>query len=250
MFSDPFAFSNDRFTSTFRSADASGFLDGLAVEDTALFPPSLSSNRFGTVSRFAPLATSTAPAVAAATAASVGHTTESSAGAALTNCPPAPPVGTVCDGVLVSGFALDGRVGHQPVDTGMVSASLFELTFTPDGFVARPVGSGFDEAGTLRVDPDLTAASANAEIDLEACDELGCTPVRTVALSVEWTGQDDIESFRFHSQFWFDGQRGNTVGQGERREAMAVATVDEAPFTGLPTFVGSIQHVTINSTAK
>jgi hypothetical protein len=31
MFTDPFAFSNDRFTSTFRSADASGFLDGVAV---------------------------------------------------------------------------------------------------------------------------------------------------------------------------------------------------------------------------
>ena len=74
QFSDPFGFHNSRTNGTFRSADASGTLDGVAVKDTALFPSSLQSDRFGSVDRFAPLANSVTTAVATATAASVTHT--------------------------------------------------------------------------------------------------------------------------------------------------------------------------------
>ena len=248
MFADPFGSFNDHFTSTLRSADAAGRLDGIIVEDSSLFPSTLRSSRASSISRFSPFATSPATAVAAAAAAAVAHTTEASASAALTTCPPAAPVGTTCDGMLVGAFALGGRVGHEPIDEGTVSVSLFELTVTAGGLVPRFVGAGSDEAAAFRVEADLTGATAEAEIALERCDPLGCTVDRTVAVSVDWVGQGDTRAFRFHSQFRFDGQRGNTVGSGASREAVAVGALDGTPFTGVPPFAASIQQVTIHTT--
>ena len=109
MFADPFAFFNDHFTSVTRTADASGRLDDTVVEDTALFPSSLSRSQFSSINRFGELIDSAPIAAAVATAASVAHTTEASASAAFTNCPPAPATGTTCDGVLVSAYATGGR---------------------------------------------------------------------------------------------------------------------------------------------
>ena len=250
MFSDPFGFLNGRFTSRSRSADASGTLDGQPVEDTALFPARLNSTQEGMVSRFAPLANSPAMAAAAATAASVRHTSEASAFAALSNCPASPAVGTVCEGVLVNAFVLGGRVGHQPVDDATVSASFFELTFTPDGLRLRSAGSGVDTAATVTVDAGLAGATADANVELTECGEFGCTPVGMAALSLDWVGHGDIQPFRFHSQFGFDGEHENIVGRGETREATATATIDGTAFTHFPGFTAVIQQVAINSTAK
>ena len=161
MFADPFARFNDRGANTSRPADASGTLDGSAVDDSALFPSQLSTSSFGSVSRFGPLAMSIATAAAVATAASVAHTMESSASAALTNCPPAPRTGTVCDGVLVSAFSLVERGAPAPARAN-VSAAFFELTVTPGGFIPRFIGSGGDESATFDVEADLVGATADA----------------------------------------------------------------------------------------
>jgi hypothetical protein len=247
MFANPFGFTNSRSSGTFRSADASGTLDGSPVEDTALFPSSLQTDKFGSVDRFAPLATT---AVAAATAASVAHTHESSAFAALANCPASPSVGTTCDGVLVNAVALSGKANHQRLDERSVFAEFFALTFTADGLVTVPVASGFDGAATLTVEARLAGATAAANLEVVTCDASGCTPGEPVALTVVWTGQGATQPFRFHSQFAFDGSRGNTVGSGQARDAVAAGTVDGSPFPGFPGTPAIIQTVAINSTTK
>ena len=132
----------------------------------------------------------------------------------------------------------------------VVSATWFELTFTPGGFMPRFVGSGSDQAATFSVDPSLGGATADATIMLERCDEMGCVPVRPIALAVDWTGQGDIRTFRSHYQFRVEGGRGNTVATGESRQAVPAATVDGAPFTGFPAITASIQHVSIHSTTR
>jgi hypothetical protein len=243
--SDPFGRLNDRFTSTSRPADASGTVDGVPVDDTALFPSWLGATRFGSVSRFGPLAMSPSTAVAVAAAASVAHTVESTASAGLTNCPPAPDVGTVCEGVFVSALSLTGRVGRQPTERVSVSAALFELTVTPMGLVSRFVGSGVDESATFSLDPDLLGAAAEASIPMAQCDELGCS-VQTRTLTVTWAGDGDVRPFRFHSQFAFDGEHANTVGRGTSRDAVAAGTVDGVPFAAFPPITAGLRRVTIN----
>jgi hypothetical protein len=189
MFSDPFSFDNSRTSGTFRSADASGSLDGTPVEDTDLFPSSLQTDKLGSVDRFAPLATSTTTAVAAATAASVAHTRESSAFGVLSNCPSSPSVGTTCDGVVVDAFALSGRADHQPLEARSVFADVYELTFTPAGIDATFVASGFDGAAIVNVDTRLAGATTQAHLDVVTCDPSGCTSGPPGALSVAWTEQ-------------------------------------------------------------
>jgi hypothetical protein len=249
MFADPFGRFHDRWTSTSRRADASGTLDGSAVEGTPLFPAQLSSSRSGSVSRFGTLAMSTATAVDVATAASVAHTSESSASAALTNCPPAPASGTVCDGVLVNAFSMAQRDGSASTGHVSVSAAFFELTITPEGFNPRFVGSGSDSSATFEVADDLLGATAIASIPLEQCDEHGCVVTETRALQTNWTGEGDLRPFRFHSQFAFDGEHGNTVGRGASRDAVAAARVDGAPFTAFPFIGAALSYVTINGSA-
>ena len=250
MFSDPFSgFHNSRTSGTFRSADASGTLDGVPVDDTALFPSSLQTDKFGSIDRFAPLASSATMVAAAAAAASVAHTRETSAFTTLSNCPPSPPVGTSCTGVLVSADALTGRADRQPLDQRSVFADFFDLVFTADGLEANFVGSGFDGAATVNVDSGLAGATATANLEL-TCFVPGCTPGQIVALTAAWTGQGDTQKFRFHSQFAFDGSHGNTIGSGQAREATTVATIGGSSYTDFPGSTGVIQTVAINSTAK
>jgi len=66
------------------------------------------------------------------------------------------------------------------------------------------------------------------------------------ALQTNWTGEGDLRPFRFHSQFAFDGEHGNTVGRGASRDAVAAGVVDGAPFTALPLIGAGLSHVTIN----
>ena len=130
-----------------------------------------------------------------------------------------------------------------------MSASFFELTATPGGFIPRFVGSGSDGSATFEVDADLLGATADASIPLERCDELGCVVTETRALHTTWTGEGDIRPFRFHSQFAFDGEHGNTVGHGASRAVAVAGAVDGAPFTAFPLIGASLRRVTINGSA-
>ena len=242
-FSNTDVFANDRSRGAMRDADASGTLDGTPVDDIPLFPSSLQTDAFGSVFRIA----SPMTASAIAGAADVSRSSQHSASGAVTDCPPGAPVGTVCNGALVSVESLqDGRLG--PIES-RVFVDFYRLTVAPDGgLIPEFVGFGTDFDPQVTFDARLGGATVVADLDRFVCDDFGCVPAGiTTAFTARWDAAGDAEHFRQHSQFAGGGTKTNVIVNGRLRPATLSATVDGAPYAQVPGFTSSMREADVHA---
>ncbi len=188
----------------------------------------------------ATLAASPTQAAAAADDADVTEYKTISALAILTDCPSSGPAGLRCTGIVVRANSSKNSFAKSTA----LSVQLYDVEFLGPGFRQTLIGTGFSEVADISINDSLQRAAADGVIDVQTCTfdptapEPTCTTVRTIDLSVRWTGIGDVSRTHTDESFEFGPCVVQLGSHTAHRGASVSASIDGAPMgqSSLPQF--------------
>jgi hypothetical protein len=167
--------------------------------------------------------------------------------AVLTDCAVGAPLGATCRAVSV--FAFEQRVNADGDMSGSgpgMDVTLFDVVIVEQepGYVATPVGQGFTDQASVRIDGGLSSGTASAA-DVPLCDFFDCEPgaVESVSVQMQWVGVGTVDRFKDHQMAADEFCMSNWHTKGTFRAADASGLVNGEVFveTVIPDLDATLQ---------